>query len=262
MNYLFLMIFVFAGSLSSVAEAREVLFGKGKESISVPFGVETLFRFPSEVKTVTDAGRFEIRPASHEEPDYSVLLVKPRMAEGMNDVTFLLADGATVKTQLLITRNTTGKRDSVIDFRPYSGLQETDPSGAPKKDPLVVSELDLMRGMIRGDRVTGFDSQNHDISIPLKTESVTARLVKRYLGKDVNGYIYELENHSSSKVVTLDLRALSIGSPNLAVLAQVDRATLSGKDVEERRTYLRVVARPGASSREMILPVSMEKKAK
>ncbi|MEK7692173.1 MAG: hypothetical protein AAB425_14250, partial [Bdellovibrionota bacterium] len=51
------------------AHAREILFGPGKESIPIPFGVETLFRFPSEVKTVTEAGRFEIRPASTEEPD-------------------------------------------------------------------------------------------------------------------------------------------------------------------------------------------------
>ncbi|MEK7689563.1 MAG: hypothetical protein AAB425_00925 [Bdellovibrionota bacterium] len=243
-------------------QAREILFGQGKESISVPFGVETLFRFPSEVKTVTEAGRFEIRPASPEEPDYSVLLVKPRMSEGASDVTFLLADGGTVKTQLLITRAPNGKRDSVYDFRPYSGLMETDPQGQPKKDPLVISELDLMRGMIRGDQVAGFDVKRHDLSISLGEQSITTRLVKRYLGKDVNGYVYELRSNDSKKVFEIDLRGLSIGNPNLAVLAQVDRTRLQGKEPESRQTFLRVVARPGASSRQMTLPVSIERKGK
>ena len=256
------MTFILALIVLNLVEAKEILFGPSKESISIPFGVETLFRFPSEVKTVTDAAKFEIRPASADEPDYSVLLVKARMTEGMNDVTFLLADGATVKTQLLITRKPTGKRDSVYDFRPFSGLQETDPHGESKKDPLAVSELDLMRGMIRGDKVTGFDLQKHDIQIALKSDGISARLLKRYLGKDVNGYVYEILNHNSKKSVSIDLRGLSIGSPNLAVLAQIDRPNLEGNSEDERRTFLRVVARPGASSKEMTLPVSMEKRTK
>ncbi|MEK7691329.1 MAG: hypothetical protein AAB425_09940, partial [Bdellovibrionota bacterium] len=187
--------------------------------------------------------------------------VKARMTEGVSDVAFLLADGATIKTQLMITRAPNGKRDSVYDFRPFSGLQETDPSGVPKKDPLVVSELDLMRGMIRGDQVAGFDVQRHNLPISLGEASISARLVKRYLGKDVNGYVYELESRDSKKVFDIDLKGLSIGTPNLAVLAQVDRPRLGGKEPEEQKTFLRVVARPGASSRQMLLPVSIEKKA-
>ena len=77
------------------ASARDLLYGRARETVPVAFGSETIFRFPLEVKTITEASRFDIHPANSEEPDYSVLIVKPRFSEGSSDVTFLLSDGTT-----------------------------------------------------------------------------------------------------------------------------------------------------------------------
>src|ERR1035437_6131324 len=105
------------------AHARDVYYGKAKETVQIPFGVETLFRFPIEVKTITEANRFEIRPANQEEPDYSVLVVKPRMSEGSADVTFLFSDGSVARTQLIISNKPNLKRDSIYDFKPRDDLR-------------------------------------------------------------------------------------------------------------------------------------------
>jgi hypothetical protein len=247
---------------SSQSFARDVVFGKGRENISIAFGVETLLRFPLEVKTITEASRFDIHPANQEQPDYSVLTVKPRMSEGVSDVSFVLSDGTVIRTQLEISNRPNLKKDSIYDFKPKEELESTNPNLAEKHDPMVISELDLMRAMIRGDQVSGFSLSRTSQIIPLGNPDIQATLVKIYSGQDVNGYVYHLETGAMKKRYQLDLKGLSIGIPNLAILSQADRADLGGKTSSERETYLRIVARPGASSHKVILPVAIEPKAR
>lgn len=258
--FVILIILAFSVSfgLSFEAYAKEVLFGKGKETITIVFGVESLFRFPLEVKTITEASRFEIRPAGQEEPDYSVLVVKPRMTEGSADVTFILSDGTVIRTQLVISNRSHLKKDSIFDFKPRDELPATNPNNHDKHDPMVISELDLMRAMVRGDQVSGFSVSRMSQPIALGTTKASATLVKVYTGQDVHGYIYQIKTDSTRKIIQLDLKDLTIGIPNLAILAQVDRTVLGGDTQQERETYLRIVARPGASSHKIILPVAIE----
>jgi hypothetical protein len=238
--------------------AREIVFGKGRETIPVAFGSETLFRFPLEVKTITEANRFDIHPANNQDVDYSVLAVKPRMSEGAADVTFILSDGTVIRTQLVVSNRSNLKKDSIYDFKPTEELPSSNPSIAEKHDPMVISELDLMRAMVRGDQVSGFGLSRTSQVISLGAPDVSALLVKVYSGRDVNGYVYQLKTSATHKRYKVDLKGLSIGVPNLAVLAQVDHPDLGGKTQEERETYLRIVARPGASSHKVILPMAIE----
>lgn len=239
------------------ASARDVLYGKARETVPVAFGVETLFRFPLEVKTVTEASRFEIKPANAEEPDYSVLAVKPRFTEGASDVTFLLADGTAVRVQLVVSSRINGKRDSIYDFKPHEDLSDTNPNRKDHPDPMVISELDLMRGMIRGDQVSGFDSEKYSKPIALESPHITAELKRVYRGREMNGYVYLLTTDYKERSFEVNLDAMAFGQPNLAILAQVDRDLIGGETSEERQAYLRVVARPGASSQRIILPVAL-----
>ena len=240
------------------ASARDVLFGKARETIPVAFGTETIFRFPMEVKTITEASRFEIRPANQEESDYSVLAVKPRFSEGSADVTFLLSDGTPIRTQLVVATRSNLKRDSIYDFKAKEELGDTNPNLKDHPDPMVISELDLMRAMIRGDQVAGYNSENYSKPISLGSPHLTAELKRVYRGHDMNGYVYLLKTGSKESVFEITLDALAIGQPNLAILAQVDRSSIGGKVAEEREAYLRVVARPGASSQRIMLPVALK----
>lgn len=237
--------------------ARTIVFGKAKETIPVAYGVESILRFPLEVKTVTEAARFEIRPANAEEPDYSILMVKPRFSDGAADVSFILSDGTVIRTQLVISNRPNLKKDSIYDFKQKSDLDQTNPNLPEKYDPMVISELDLMRGMIRREQVAGFNISRHSQSIGLGHPDISATLVKSYNGKDFNGFVYILKATDSSRYFDIDLKALAIGQPNLAILAQVDRSRIGGPKAEERETALRIVAKPGASSYRVILPVSI-----
>ena len=248
--------------LPETASARLVVFGKARETIPVAFGVESLFRFPMEVKTVTEASRFEIKPSNSDDPDYSVLAVKPRMSEGAADVTFILSDGSVIRTQLLISNRPNLRKDSIYDFKPKDDLVSANPNLAEKHDPMVISELDLMRAMIRGENVAGFDLSHRSQSIGVGSPHLAATLVKVYSGKDVNGYVYILKTDTSDRAFEIDLKGLAIGQPNLAVLAEVDQTQIGGKTAEERQTVLRIVAKPGASSQRVILPVAIRGEGK
>lgn len=244
--------------VATTASARDVLYGKARETISVAFGSETIFRFPLEVKTITEASRFEIHPANTEEPDYSVLVVKPRFSEGAADVTFLLSDGTPIRTQLVVAAKSNLKRDSIYDFKAKEELGDTNPNLKDHPDPMVISELDLMRAMIRGDQVSGFTTESYSKSISLGSPHLSAELKRIYRGREMNGYLYLLKSDLKEGGFEVSLDALAIGQPNLAILAQVDRDFIGGKTPEEREVYLRIVARPGASSQRIILPVSLK----
>lgn len=249
------------------AFARDVIYGKAKETVLVPFGVETLFRFPIEVKTITEASRFEIRPANSDEPDYSVLVVKPRMSEGSAEITFLLSDGSTVRTFLLISNKPNLKRDSIYDFKPRdellpSSLSSGDVGANVKRDPMVISELDLLRAMVSSNQVAGFDVSNHTLGIPIGSPNLSATLVKVYRGKDINGYVYRLKVESTKQFFEVDLKSLALGQPNLAVLAQIDRKTIGGEKEEDRTAFLRIIAKPGVTAGKVILPVAIRQDSK
>lgn len=263
-NFLWLhfAIFLLLNTLNSQsAIARDVIFGKAKETVSVSFGAETLFRFPLEVKTITEATRFEIKPANAEEPDYSVLVVKPRMTEGSADVTFILSDGTVIRTQLVIANKPNLKRDSIYDFKQREELPDSNPNLQTKRDPMVISELDLMRAMIRRESISGFDVSRVSKSISLGSPHLSAELIKIYQGREMNGYIYQLKSAGKDRFFEVDLKALAIGQPNLAVLAQIDRSVIGGDSTEEREAFLRIVAKPGASSHKIILPVNIRNEA-
>jgi len=251
---------------SSQTQAREIVYGKAKETLSVSFGVETLFRFPMEVKTITEAQRFEIRPANTEEPDYSVLVVKSRMKEAVSDITFILSDGSVIRTQLVTSNRSNLKKDSIYDFKPKDELAASNPNLLDKREPLAISELDLMRSMIGGERISGFEAhvldQKIQMDIGKPSNKLSVHLVKSYIGSGLNGFIYLIKTTSKEQFYSIDLTTLAIGQPNLALLAQVDHPVIGGETEESRQTLLRVVAKPGASFRRIILPVAIQKEDK
>lgn len=246
------------------AQARDIVFGKAKETLAVSFGVDTLFRFPMEVKTITEAQRFEIRVANTEEPDYSVLRVKPRFSEGVSDVTFVLSDGSVIRTQLVISNKSNLKKDSIYDFKPKDELLGTNPNLLDNRAPLSISELDLLRSMIAGDRISGFEVRKMNQVIPLADAKLEAAaipkvtLVKSYTGSQINGFVYRIECAEKEQSLSLHIENLSIGQPNLALLSQSNKDFLECDSAENRETFIRVVTKPGASFRKFILPTAIE----
>lgn len=239
------------------ALARTVYFGSEAEIIATPFGRGTLLRFPKPVQTVTDARQFKIGPLDSESPDYSVLEVRPIFAKGQSTVSFVLSDGEIVRVQLKIVPSSSAS-DSVIELQPKAELLKKDlnqNAGVP------VSDLDLMKAMLRGHSVSGFKKREVGRSVSTGLNGISARLEKMWTGRgEYQGFQFVLTNMTNHQAYEIDLSKLRLGSPNQAVLSQVDHIKLFGKNKKgPKSARLRIVSKKGGGSSEVVLPVAWVK---
>ena len=245
--------------LASSAQARTIYFGTEPEDINIFHGGPTLFRFEKPVKTITRAGNFIIQPADARSPDYATLTVEPRAPSGVDQVVFILTDGSTIKTRLLIVpTRPKSPSDAVYEFKAKDSLLE---GGNPAGTPLV-GKLDLLKGLIRGDFVAGYKIEKRDQSIHTGLDGIEATLVRVYLGKDAHGYVYRLTNRTANQTYEIDLRKLRLGDPNLALLSEVSRERLEGKRTGRNVAYLHIIAKPASLFRSITLPVRWVEKGK
>ena len=235
------------------AQAKAVFYGTMPEQIKIKHGGSTIFRFPKAVQTITGASRLTIKPANDADPSYMVLAVTPRFTNGVNEVAFFLADGSVVKTKIVVAPNDPSA-DSFYEFKPRDGL-EPDPSdpNAPK-----ISEVELLKAMVRDDEVSGYKLTKLSSEMPSKLASASVELIRVYKGSPFNGYVYRVTNTSWRKIVEVDVRHISVGDPNLAILAQSDEERLYPKGKGANETLVRVVAKNTSSSRDVILAMEAQ----
>lgn len=250
---LYVLLFIlFLLVLGGRAEAKTVYFGKGPVTVRVTAGAPTLFRFEKEVKNILRGQRFNIKPASEDSPNYAILSVEPRFSSGTSEVLYLLADGQTVSVRQVIVPETS-HADTEYTFQQQDDAQDStdEKSDAESGTP----EVALLKNMIRSDQVNGYKItvMNRVIDVGIKAEVLLVRL---YQGQQLTGYVFKVKNGSYSKELSFDVRNLAIGKPNLAVLSQIDDATLAPRGKPGVETYLRVVAKSGSSSNGLIVPMS------
>lgn len=253
-NYLRTALIFLGLIIGDLAQAKTIYFGASSESVTVVAGVSTLFRFQKEVRTISQSGKFEIGAANLDQANYSLLAVRPRSGSGSQDVVFILTDGTTVKLKLIVVSKAIPERtDSIYDFKPkesfIEGQEESEGGGS-------WSDLGLMKAMIRGDRVTHYDIRTLRRQLTPPDPSIEIELVQVYSGNQFNGYIYRLKNQSPTESKTLDLQTLQLGTPNAALLSQVDRSILGPKEAGSEETLLRVVAKPSSLSTDLQLPLA------
>lgn len=239
--------------LVSRAEAKVVAYGSQVEQIRVKYGGPTIFRFPKAVQTITGASRFQIVPANDREPSYTDLSVTPRFTNGVNEVTFFLMDKSVVRTKIIVSPNDPAA-DGLYDFRSRDALESGDSENAP-----AISEVELLKAMVRDDAVvSGYKVHHVSQSVSAKNSDARVELVRIYRGNPFNGYVFKVVNTSWRKLVEVDVRHISVGDPNLAILSQSDEATLNPKGKGISETLVRVVAKNTASSSDVILAMESE----
>lgn len=255
-----LVLAVFVLGVNS-AQARIIYYGSEMETVTLAYGTTTILRFPEEVKTISQASRFEIAPADENNPDYAVLAVSPRFAKGSNKVTFILADGSVLATELVVVPgNIPEKTDSFYDFKKKESLIEL-PNAEQRGTNLT--ELELMKAMIRWDTtVVGYNARSLIRTVRSVPDDLSAKLVRVYTGPHYNGYVFKLKNESKKKTYVIDVRSLVLGRPNQAVLSQVDNGLLKPAGHDESETYLRIVAKPSSVYYNVNLPVAPIKEEK
>ena len=249
-------LLVLVMGLSSSVRARTIYFGSEVEVVTLPAGDDTLLKFPSEVRTITRAQRYEIQPADPEQPSYSVLRVRPRFSSGANNVAFILNDGTIIRTKLTVVSTASPEKiDSVYEFKSKDGLisQEEGKAGA------ALSDLELMKAMIRGDEVPGYDIKSVSRSVTPGFRGVTTTLIKVYTGNRFNGYVFEIVNRTKDKRLLVNIQNLMLGEPNQAIFSNVDTPVVDPEHGPEKqgrsRTLVRIVAKPTSIYSKLILPI-------
>lgn len=237
--------------------ARTLYFGSETETITLLAGNATLFRFPGEVRTISQASRFEIAPANGDQPNYSLLSIKPRFSTGSTDVVFILADGTTIKTKLVTVSQKLEKTDTIYDFKSKESLVNAEDDG---KNGSSLSELALMKAMIRGDQVTGYDVKNLVRTLSPGFKGVETKLVRIYTGNQYNGYVFELTNKTKAQRLLVNVQNLVLGDPNVAILSSADHTVLEPEGSGHDKTSLRIVAKPSSLYHQLILPIQIVEK--
>ncbi len=212
-----------------------------------------------EVKTISQAQKLEIAPANPEQPNFALLSIRPRFVTGTSDVAFILSDGTLVKIRIkTIPQAGIEKTDSIYDFK----LKESAAPGEDESSKAHVGEFDLMRAMLRGEEAPGYDMKNYDKKITPGFKGVSTKLVRVYTGDSLKGYIFELTNTTKKQKLFIDVRNLSLGEPNVAILSSVDDTVIEADPTGAKsKTYLRIVSKAATLYNQLVLPVqTVEKK--
>ena len=234
---------------SNMALALTVYYSGSPQKITLAYGEETIFRFDEPVKTLSNASRFSILPADEVSPDYSVLKVSPRGSRSRAEIHFILASGKVVRVEAVTVSKESGtKAHGVYDFQPK---REEFSSAA---QAVNLTELDLLKAMIKGDSVTGYNIKNISRKVESGHPDLKVKLTKMYSGDHFTGFVFKLENKSKKKSFDVELPKLRLGHPNSAVLSQVDEKRLAPKGIYGSSATLRIVAKSTASYYNLNLP--------
>ncbi|MFK7827049.1 MAG: hypothetical protein AB8G05_23100 [Oligoflexales bacterium] len=233
--------------------SKTIYYGSERETVSLSYGVSTILRFDEEVKTITQATKFQIEPADAQNPDFRVLTVKPRHQKAKSSVTIILANDVIVNLFFETVRSKLHEiTNTFYDFKAkrlrIDPVTKTSPGGE-------VSEVELMKAMIRGDVVSGYNLRNLSQRVQTGFDEISARLIRVYSGPKFHGYIFKVSNNSKDKVYALDVKILTLGRPNVALLTQADQNLIhpiKGK----HETLLRIVAKPTSVYYNINLPVA------
>lgn len=244
--------------LPSSLWARTIYFGSGVETVPLLAGEETILRFPTEVSSITRAQRFEFTPSNPDQPSYATLKVRPRFSTGASNVAFMLNDGTIIQTKLTIISSATPEKiDSVYEFKSKDSQIGMPGDGASSA---AISELDLMKAMIRGDQVNGYQIKAVSRTVSPGFKGIATTLTRVYTGDQFNGYIFEIENKTKDKLLQINNQNLMLGDPNQAVLSNVDFQVIEPKDSGRNKTILRIVAKPTSVFSRLILPIETVQK--
>jgi hypothetical protein len=250
----FTFVVFFALLLSSRAEAKTVVYGSGTEQIRIKYGAPTVFRFQKAVQTITGAGRLQVEPANKLDPNYKILSVVPRFTNGVNEVTFFLTDNSVVRTKILVSPNDPAA-DSFYDFKGRDSDDIADENAPP------MTEVELLKAMYRSESIPGYKLVRTSQGFPSKNGNAKVELLRIYQGNPFNGYVFKIRNTSWRKNLEIDVRHITVGNPNMAILSQSDESTLFPKGKGVNETHVRVVAKNTSSSRDVILAMESEEAA-
>ncbi|MBT4791473.1 MAG: hypothetical protein HON90_07875 [Halobacteriovoraceae bacterium] len=247
----YLMLFIALVLFSVGSQAKDVYYGSTPELVKI--SKETIFRFHKQVRTISQARKFEIKPADPNDPDYSVLSIRPRFSKGTTKVAFVLSDGSVANLKLRIVKNRRGSDEPFYDLKPKSMLIERSEKNLP-----VLTVMEFMKSIDKDDNIVGYKRVVKDKWISTgNIRGVSAKLIRVYSGKDYKGYVIELRNKYKTKKYDISINKLKFSDPSLAIISLVDNDVLLPRGRGVSKTLLKVVSKPTSSISDLKLPISV-----
>lgn len=269
--------------LQLVTAAAQVTVSEGEEvTVAVAPGGVTV-QLPDVVRVVTPAGDYAVRPlgaarapaakgaggaspqaapekAPAENMDVRVFLVRPaKPAAGEQAITFLLADRRSVTVRFIPG---TARDDTFVDIRWSSRKSAASGGRGRAGEQFLGSERALLLAMLRNEPSYGRKVVEETVELPGYPD-LEVKLLRTYASGDgLVGGVYSFTNRSR-KTVVVNPTVLAVGTPNRAVLTQMDHEELKscGEDnsPDPRGTgcmsVVRIVSR--AAGREAVTPGTM-----
>ncbi len=241
---------------ASICHAKILFYDKKGVAIEVPFGQEAFVKFDKQVKTITQATSFVIKPTNEEEPDYSNLTITPKFTAGSEVLNVILEDGGNIKLVVkILGKDVRSTYDAQFDLR----ARETQAEFEQDKDAPKIGEIELMKALMRDDFIAGFHRRILDRPIDVSQNGVSAKIIRHYEGQGLQGFVFKVTNHLTLRKVNLDLKLLRLGKPNVAILSQADDLELNPKTKSGNETYVRIVSKQTARMNDVRLPVAAQK---
>lgn len=233
-----------------ISDAKILYYGTVPEMVSIVYGQTTILHFNQEVKTISQASQFIIEATDPANPNYQLLAIRPRDLKSEDKLTFILANEAVVTLNIkTVPAHQPDKTDNMYDLRPKD--EEVDPMSREDKGANI-TELELMKAMIRNDSIVGYQYKALVRTIPSGEKDIVAQLIKVYTGPKFNGYVFKVQNTSKASRYAIDLKSLTFGKPNVALLSQSDHQVIPELGI----TYLRIVTKPTSTYYEVTLPIA------
>ena len=169
------------------------------------------------------------------------------MQKGTINVHFLLSNKKVVSLEIrIMSSKLKSKTKSYLEFIPKDELIESPKDG--------ISDLDLMKAMIRGDNVVNYKIIEKTRWVRSKIKNLHLKLVKIYSGNKYNGLVFSIKNNSKKNFIA-DIRSLTLGGPGQVILAQIDDKIILPKG----HTLLRLVAKASTETYSLKIPFTQSK---
>ncbi len=246
--YLFCIIF---GSTS--LHARGVHYDESRSTVRVSVAKQSLFKFDVPVSTISSVSQFDIKPASGENPDFSLISVEPRVPGAVSNAVFILADKTVVKLRLTAVSD-----ENLENFIELKSKKNAEDQLLENPEYKKGNKVDLMKALILQDKISGYKIRNLDKPVKSEAKFMHITLHKVYEGKEYSGYVYIFKNISLNVEQDIDIRELKIGKPNAALMGYLEQKKL--RPGEE--TKLIIVSKASALLSNVILPLGQIQKNK
>lgn len=227
--------------LIEYANAKDIFYKQG-EDITLPISNGGIvISFDADVNSITYSSQFKITPNKTEKKiDYSQMSIVPNSGQGREKITFQLSN----RESITVLLDNIGNSDFIKIEKFYTFMRKVD----FKDDEFQKDNKEAIRlisCMIKREYCKGYKSSTANTQIRDGIEDLWTTNRATYLGRNFNGYIFQIKNDSNEKY-QIDYDLFTFSRPNKAVVSFITEKIIESRGIE----YLYIVSTSNSSLKE------------